>query len=379
VESDTGAIGGRRAHEFQVLADSGEDALVSCSACEYAANVEKAEIGISAPVASAAPTHPLKKVRTPDKRTVEEVADFLAEPPERFIKTLLFVTSAGDTVAALVRGDHELSEVKLRSALGVGWVTLADAETVRRVTGADVGFAGPIGLRLRMVADHALRGLTGGVTGANDTDHHYVDVSQARDVADVTFADLRLARAGDRCPRCQDGQFDGHRGIEVGNIFYLGTKYSAAMNATFLDAAGQERPIEMGCYGIGITRTAAAAVEQFHDKDGIIWPLPLAPAHVHIVPVSWADARLRATAESMYAGFQAAGIEALLDDREERPGIKFKDADLIGVPLRVTIGTKSLDRGCVELKRRGEAAATEVPVGDAVSTIAAQVHAALRA
>jgi len=379
VESDTGAIGGRRAHEFQVLADSGEDAIVSCSGCEYAANVEKAEIGIVPAVAPAGPTHPLKKVRTPDKRTVEEVADFLAEPPERFVKTLLFVTSAGETVAALVRGDHELSEVKLRTALGVAWVTMADAETVRRVTGADVGFAGPIGLRLRTVADHALQGLTGGVTGANDTDHHFVDVSQARDFADVAFADLRLARAGDPCPRCSDGRFESHRGIEVGNIFYLGTKYSAAMKATFLDAAGHDQPIEMGCYGIGITRTAAAAVEQFHDKDGIIWPLPLAPAHVHIVPVSWTDARLRGTAESLYAGFQAAGVEPLLDDREERPGIKFKDADLIGVPLRLTIGAKSLDRGCVELKRRGDSTVTEVPVGDAVSTIAAQVHAALKA
>jgi prolyl-tRNA synthetase len=373
VESDTGAIGGRRAHEFQVLADSGEDAIVSCNTCEYAANVEKAEIG-HRPMAPSGSANPLKKVRTPEKRTVDEVAAFLAEPPERFIKTLLVVTSTGDTIAALVRGDHELSEVKLRNWLGVPWIAMADAATVQRVTGAEVGFAGPIGLQVRLVADEALRAITGAVTGANETDHHFVDVSQARDFADVEFADLRLARAGDACPRCTAGVFNGHRGIEVGNIFYLGTKYSAAMKATFLDAAGQERPIEMGCYGIGITRTAAAAVEQFHDDDGIIWPLPLAPAHVHVVPVNVADQRLRETAEDLYAKLQAAGVEVLIDDRTERPGIKFKDADLIGIPLRVTVGAKSLDRNCVEFKRRGDKTAAEIPLADAVERIAALVR-----
>ena len=196
VESDTGAIGGRRAHEFQVLADSGEDAIVSCSKCEYAANVEKAEIGCR-PARAAGTVNALKKVRTPEKRTIEEVAAFLAEPPERFIKTLLFVTSSGETIAALVRGDHELSEIKLRNALGVPWVALADAATVQRVSGADVGFAGPIGLSLRILADAGLRGISGAVTGANETDHHLVDVSQQRDFPNAEFADLRLARAGD--------------------------------------------------------------------------------------------------------------------------------------------------------------------------------------
>jgi len=384
VESDTGAIGGRRAHEFQVLADSGEDAIVSCNRCDYAANVEKAEIGAAGePAASGAGTRngaapgPLKKVRTPGKRTVEEVAAFLSEPPDRFIKTLLYVASNGEHVAALVRGDHELSDVKLRNVLGVAWVAMADAETVTRVTGAAVGFAGPVGLRARIIADAALRGISGGVTGANETDHHIVDVDQARDFPDVAFADLRLARTGDPCPRCGEGVFTGHRGIEVGNIFYLGTKYSAAMKATFLDATGQERPLEMGCYGIGITRTAAAAVEQYHDEDGIIWPLPLAPAHVHIVPISWSDERLRSTAEDLYAKLQATGVEVLLDDRDERPGIKFKDADLLGVPLRLTIGAKALARNCVEFKRRGEKTATDLPLGDAVNRIAEVVRAGL--
>jgi prolyl-tRNA synthetase len=376
VEADTGAIGGRLAHEFQVLADSGEDAIVSCTRCEYAANVEKAEIGERAtdtPSSSAA----LKKVRTPEKRTVEEVAAFLATPPERFIKTLLYVTSNGDTVAALVRGDHELSEVKLRNHLGATWVTMADAETVERLTGAAVGFAGPIGLTVRTIADAGVRGLTGAVTGANETDHHFVDVDQTRDLGGLKFADLRLARAGDPCPRCEGGVFEGHRGIEVGNIFYLGTKYSVPMKATFLDAQGEERPMEMGCYGIGITRTAAAAVEQHHDADGIIWPMALAPAHAHIVPVSWSDARMRETAESLYTQLQAARVDVLLDDRDERPGIKFKDADLLGIPLRITIGAKSLERGAVEFKRRNERAAQDLPLGDAVERVASLVHAEL--
>ncbi|HXQ22541.1 MAG TPA: proline--tRNA ligase [Candidatus Acidoferrales bacterium] len=379
VESDTGAIGGRRAHEFQVLADSGEDAIVSCNRCEYAANVEKAEIGPSRDTAAHRATAPLKKVRTPEKRTVEEVAAFLAEPPQRFIKTLLCVTASGESVAALVRGDHELSEIKLRNLLGVPWVAMADAPTVERISGAAVGFAGPVGLRTRTIADAALRGMTGGVTGANETDHHFVDVDQQRDFPDVQFGDLRSARVGDPCPRCKDGVFAGHRGIEVGNIFYLGTKYSAAMKATYLDAGGQEHPIEMGCYGIGITRTAAAAVEQFHDDNGIIWPMPLAPAHVHVVPVSWGDQRMRETAELLYTNLQNAGVEVLLDDREERPGIKFKDADLIGIPLRVTIGAKSLDRGCVELKRREEKSAQDLPLADAVNRITAMVRTGLSA
>jgi len=377
VESDTGAIGGRRAHEFQVLADSGEDAIVSCSHCDYAANVEKAEIG-SRGIAKGGESTSLKKVRTPDKKTVGEVAAFLSEAEEKFIKTLLCVTSTGETVAALVRGDHELSEIKLRTLLGVPWITMAEAPEVERVTGAAVGFAGPLGLKVRIVADQALRGIRGAVAGANETDHHVVGIDQERDLPNLELADLRLARAGDACPRCNEGSFGGHRGIEVGNIFYLGTKYSAPMKATYLDASGQEHPMEMGCYGIGVTRTAAAAVEQYHDNDGIIWPIPIAPAHAQIVPVKWGDATLRETAESISADLQQAGVEILLDDRDERPGIKFKDADLIGLPFRITIGPKSLERGCVELKRRNEKEAREVPKGDVVALVASAVKAGLQ-
>ena len=376
VESDTGAIGGSAAHEFQVLADSGEDAIVSCNQCDYAANVERAEVGeMPAPAATAA--GPMRKVRTPDKRTVEEVAEFLSEPPARFIKTLLYVTNAGDTVAALVRGDHELSETKLKTALGAEWVALADEDTVRRLTNAPVGFAGPIGLATPRLADRSLRGICGAVVGANEADHHVVDVDQARDLPDLEFADLRAARAGDPCPRCRRGTFEAHRGIEVGNIFYLGTKYSVPMKSTYLDAAGQEHPMVMGCYGIGITRTAAAAIEQHHDANGIIWPLAIAPAHVHIVPVNWNDESLRSAAESLSTQLEQAGIEVLLDDRDERPGVKFKDADLIGVPLRITVGPKSLARGCVEFKQRRDAQASEVKLDEVVEKIATLVRAEL--
>jgi prolyl-tRNA synthetase len=307
---------------------------------------------------------------------VEEVARFLGEAPERFIKTLLYATDAGETVAALVRGDHELSEPKLKAALGAQWVALADEAAIERATGAPVGFAGPVGLAVRILADAAVAGLTGAVTGANEADYHLTGVDQPRDLATLVFADLRRAYAGDRCARCADGRFEIHRGIEVGQVFYLGTKYSRAMKATYLDAAGVERPIEMGTYGIGITRTVAAAVEQNHDAGGIVWPLPLAPFQVLVVPVSLDDARQRETAERIYADLAAAGVEVLLDDRAERPGVKFKDADLIGVPLRVTVGPRALERGCVELKPRAAAKAEEVSATEIASRLAARVREA---
>jgi len=376
VESDVGAIGGSMAHEFQVLADSGEDAIVSCTKCEYAANVERAEVG-ETPPPSAGPCGPIRKVRTPGKGKVDDVAEFLSEPTDRFIKTLLYVTSAGATVAALVRGDHELSEPKLKTALGAEWVALADEHTVQRVSGAPVGFAGPVGLPVPLIADKTLRGMTGAISGANEVDHHIVDIDLARDLPNLQFADLRTARAGDRCPRCADGKFNAHRGIEVGNIFYLGTKYSVPMKATYLDGGGQEHPMVMGCYGIGITRTAAAAIEQHHDANGIIWPLAIAPAHVHVVPVNWNDEVLRAAAESLAAQLEQADVEVLLDDRDERPGVKFKDADLIGVPLRITVGPKSLARGCVEFKHRRDEKATEVATDEVVQRVTSIVRAEL--
>jgi prolyl-tRNA synthetase len=376
VEADTGAMGGTLSHEFQVLADSGEDAIVSCHTCGYAANVEKAELPPdSAPPTShrsTSATTVLQKVSTPDRRTVEEVSRFLGEPRERFVKTLVYVTDTGAVIAALVRGDHELSEPKLKKALGCQWVAMADEEAVVAACGAPPGFAGPLGIKADlMLADWALREAKGLVCGANERDAHFIGLDQPRDLPHLRFADLRRAGAGDRCPRCAEGVFTAHRGIEVGQTFYLGTKYSTAMHATYLDAQGQQHPLEMGCYGIGITRTVAAAIEQHHDDNGIIWPLPLAPATVHLVPVNWNDAAIRRTAEELYTQLLTAGVEVLLDDRDERPGVKFKDADLIGLPLRVTIGAKTLARQVVELKRRAEPHAAEVAIGQIVETLVA--------
>jgi prolyl-tRNA synthetase len=375
VDAATGAIGGSMSHEFHVLAESGEDALVSCARCGYAANVEQAGISAVPAPAHAGALKPMRAVATPGQRSVEEVSAFLGVPPDRFIKTLLVVTDGGETVAALVGGDHTLSEAKLLRALGAQALTMADAATVERVTGAAVGFAGPVGLKVRVVADHGLRGIAGAVAGANATDQHLVDVAQERELPDLAFADLRTAAPGDPCPRCPDGEYEGHRGIEVGQVFYLGTKYSKAMGATYLDPTGEDRVMEMGCYGIGITRTAAAAIEQHHDANGIIWPVPIAPAHVHLIAVNPREAAQSEAAEGLYRELRGTGVEVLYDDREERPGVKFKDADLIGIPFRVTVGPKALARGAVELKPRQAAQAEELPLADAVGRLAALVRA----
>jgi len=338
VEADTGAIGGSMSHEFQVLADS------------------------------------LEETATPDSRTIEEVSKFLEEPSSRFIKTLLFIAD-GKGVAALVRGDDQLSETKLKTALAADELRLADDSEIESLTGAPQGFAGPVGLDLSIIADRMLEGSVGMVTGANKKDVHFIGVDQARDYPKATFADLRKARAGDGCTRCE-GSLEEHRGIEVGQVFYLGDKYSKALSATYLDADGKECIIEMGTYGIGVTRTMAAAVEQNHDENGIIWPLAIAPYEVIIVPVKMAHDASREAAESMYARLEAAGIEVLLDDRDERAGVKFKDADLIGIPYRITIGPRGLDAGNVEFKARRSKEAQEVPVSDIVDIVVAEIQGA---
>jgi prolyl-tRNA synthetase len=367
VEADTGAIGGSQSHEFQVLAESGEDAIVSCSHCDYAANVEKAEVKGGWPAARdiAAETPALEKVSTPGKKTVAEVAEFLKLPANKFVKTLVYRTDSGELVAALVRGDHEINELKLRAVLGCREIDLADEAAVASAAGVVPGFLGPIGLKLRVIADHSIQGLRGAATGANEANAHFIHVDQERDFTPAAFADLRLAVAGDPCPRCEPGRLETHRGIEVGQVFYLGSKYSEAMGATFLDAEGRERPIEMGCYGIGISRLVAAAVEQNHDANGIIWPLAIAPFHVLLLPINYKDEKLRAATDKLYQDLQQRGVEVLLDDRDERPGVKFKDADLVGIPLRVTLGAKGLEKGTIELRRRREGDTEEVPLAEA--------------
>jgi prolyl-tRNA synthetase len=378
VEADTGAIGGSQSHEFQVLAESGEDAIISCSNCDYAANLEKAEVRAAQPAGRRMheESPKLEKVSTPGRKSVAEVAAFLKIPAENFVKTLVYETDTG-LVAALVRGDHEINELKLRTVLGSDELTLADESSVVSAAGAVPGFLGPIGLKLRMIADLSVQGMRAAVTGANESDAHFIHVDQERDFTPTAFADLRLAIAGDPCPRCETGALEAHRGIEVGQVFYLGTKYSEAMGATYLDAEGRERPFEMGCYGIGISRLVAAAIEQNHDANGIIWPLSIAPFEVLLLPINYKDKAIREAADRLYQELRDRAVEVLLDDRDERPGVKFKDADLIGIPLRVTIGAKGLEKGLVELRLRHSGKMDEIPMADSTEklfTILAQAR-----
>lgn len=373
VEADTGAIGGSRSHEFQVLATSGEDKIVSCGQCNYAANVEQAELvpatrGATTPM-SGAPA----RVPTPGQRTIDEVSKFLGVPAERFIKTLI-VQADGVLHAVLLRGDHELNEIKLKKRLGASEVTLAHEGLVQQATGAPVGFAGPVGaLKVAsIVADHAVAGLVDAVTGANEADTHLTGVVEGRDFQVSGWHDLRMAVEGDPCPRCS-GALRTFNGIEVGHVFFLGTRYSDAMKASYLDEAGQEKSMVMGCYGIGVTRIMAAAIEQNHDENGIVWPAGIAPFHVHVLPLQMNVPEVVAAAEQVYKALQDAGLEVLLDDRDERAGSKFKDADLLGLPWRIAVGARGVKEGTVELKARRGGEVRNV----ALDAVVAEVRAAL--
>ena len=376
VEADTGTIGGSSSHEFMVIADSGEDAIVSCSSCSYGANVEKAEcLPSEAPTTSVesggakegapvpgATKGSARKVPTPGKRTIEEVSAFLAIDPATLIKTLLFETSVGD-VAVLVSGTHEVNEIKVKNHLGADFVRLAGEERVRELTGAPSGFAGPVGLSVRTIADPSVRSITSGATGANEKDFHLVNVVPGRDFVPEAYVDLRMVREGDPCPRC-GGTLRFSRGIEVGHVFRLGMKYSEAMRAVYLDEGGKERVTVMGCYGIGVGRTAAAAIEQNHDGDGIIWPISIAPFEVAVIPVNMKQADVLAAAERVAADLDARGVEVFFDDREERPGIKFKDADLTGIPVRITLGEKNVAAGFGEIRDRRTAETLRIPLAE---------------
>jgi prolyl-tRNA synthetase len=350
VEADSGPIGGSFSHEFTVLANTGEDTIVSCDTCDYAANMEKAEIRPGEPVDKATDTTP-KKVETPGASTIEEVSRFLNVQPQNLIKTLILRSDQGP-VAVLIRGDHDLNEVKVKNFLKAADLELADERTIMEVTGGPLGFSGPVGLKnVTILADYAIRGMRSAVVGANEKDAHLVDVNPLSDFRADHYGDFRAAAAGDPCPRC-DGKLILSRGIEVGHVFKLGVKYSEAMNARFLDAEGQEKPMIMGCYGIGVSRTVAAAIEQNHDEDGIIFPPAIAPFTVIVTPVGAKSPEIEEAAERVYGDLWNNSIDTLMDDRDERPGVKFKDADLIGIPFRVTIGKKALAEGKVELRNR---------------------------
>lgn len=350
VEADSGPIGGSFSHEFMVLANTGEDTVVSCDRCDYAANLEKAEIRPCEPCNEPLGTVP-EKVSTPSVKTIEEVSQFLGINPSNLIKTLILKTDKGP-VAVLIRGDHELNDVKVKNYLAVTEIELADEKLINEVTGGPLGFSGPVGLTgVTILADHSIRGMQSAVVGANEKDFHLINVSPLSGFKVDGYGDFRSASAGDPCPRC-DGKLLMSRGIEVGHIFKLGTKYSQSMNATFLDPDGKETFMIMGCYGIGVSRAVAAAIEQNHDEDGIIFPPPLAPFSVIITTVGAKNEEIDATAENIYQMLWENGYDTLLDDRNERPGVKFKDADLIGIPVRLTIGKKALAEGKVELRSR---------------------------
>ncbi|MFZ1866384.1 MAG: proline--tRNA ligase [Polyangiales bacterium] len=368
VEADSGAIGGKQSAEFQVLAQTGEDRIVACDRCDYAANVEVAQAGRSQTQANAAAEPAaLEKVETPDARSIEEVVAFFGGQTTSAdtLKSLLYVAGE-EVVLAVVRGDHEINETKLARHLGVDEVLLASDGAVREATGTEIGFIGPVGFEGRVIADPDAISVTNAIAGAGQTPYHYRNVNHGRDF-DAEVVSIRQAASGDPCPVC-GGTLELYRGIEGGHIFVLGTHYSDKMNATFLDEGGKSHPIVMGCYGIGVSRLVAAIIEQHHDDQGIRWPVPVAPYEVIITPIGKEDAPL-AKATEIYETLQARGVEVLLDDRNERPGVKFKDADLLGIPVRITIGTRGLQQGTVELKKRTDSESRNIPNDEVVAAV----------
>lgn len=374
VQADAGAIGGEgETHEFMALADIGEDTIAVCTVGDYAANLEKAEYKTSfqpehlGAWISSRTNHPAPHLlSTPGVHSIDELVAFTGQEAGNFIKTLIYHCD-GEPVAVLVRGDHEVNEIKLKNHTGAESIELADAATVLQVTGAEVGFAGPVGLSIPLLVDQEVCMMETGITGANQSDYHLSGVRPGVDFTLDTVLDLRNAAQGDLCPKCGSSM---HliRGIEVGHVFKLGTKYSEALGAVYSDASGHEQSLIMGCYGIGVSRVLSAVVEQHHDQNGILWPASLAPYQVHIVPLSAKDETQMGLADELYEKLTSLGIEVLLDDRDERPGVKFKDSDLIGIPLRIVIGKLAKDRR-VEWKERNKAEAEVLDMGAALARI----------
>ena len=372
VRADTGSIGGSASQEFHVLADSGEDAIAFSDGDEYAANLEMAE-ALPPPGTRPAPAAARAQVQTPNVRTIAELTAFLAVDASRCVKTLLVEGSDGGVVALVVRGDHELNAVKAQKLPGVlAPLRMASAEQVRAATGCEPGYIGPVGLQLKVYADHAAAHLADFVCGANARDAHLTGVNWGRDLPEPERVDIRNVVAGDPSPSGR-GTLGIARGIEVGHIFQLGRKYSEAMNAAVLDEQGKSAVMFMGCYGIGVTRVVAAAIEQNHDERGIVWPEPIAPFHVSLIPINLQKSeRVRETAERLYGELQAAGLEVLFDDRDARPGVKFADDELLGIPHRIVVGDKGLERGVLEYKPRTGDGATDVPVDSVVQFLLAR-------
>ncbi len=378
VEADTGAIGGNYSHEFMVLAATGEDAIANCPSCGYAANTEKAEIKAPADITiNPADLKPMENKPTPKAYTVEDVAKLLGVQTSQVIKLLVF-TADGKPVVALVRGDHELNEFKFKALLKCNELEKASEEVYTQVTGSFVGFAGAQGLKeknpsITIYADNYVKNIVNGVSGGNEKDVHTINVTPQRDIKVDVYADLKMASAGDKCARC-GAEFNFTRGIEAGHVFKLGTKYSASMGANFLNEKQTSEPMIMGCYGIGISRVVAAAIEQSHDDFGIIWPEPLAPFTVALVAIDYdSNAEVKKHADEICAALEAKGISVLLDDRDERPGIKFKDMDLIGLPHRLVISSRTVADGQCEYKNRREKDAIRWNLSETVEKLSALI------
>ncbi|MGA0114406.1 MAG: proline--tRNA ligase [Burkholderiales bacterium] len=373
VAADTGSIGGTGSHEFHVLADSGEDAIAYCPQSDYAANVELAE-AVAPSYARPAPSQPLQKVHTPGVKTIDELCAFLKLSADRTVKAVVVDGANGQPLLLLLRGDHELNLVKAGKLAQVRQpVAFSSPESIRAAFGAAPGSLGPVGFKGQVVADRAVMAMADFVIGANADDHHYTGVNLARDFPEPVVADIRNVVSGDPSPDGK-GALEICRGIEVGHIFQLRSKYSKALNLVFLDDAGKSQIMEMGCYGIGVTRIVAAAIEQNHDERGIIFPAAIAPFDVAIVPIGYRkSAQVKAAADELHAELTAAGIDVLLDDREERPGVMFADMELIGIPHRVVIGERGLKDGQLEYKGRRDAQPRNIPLTDAKLSIKSMV------
>ena len=370
VEADSGTIGGNFSHEFHVMADSGEDAIALCSSCDYAANVEK--VDLARPVSSRpAPSEKMSEVDTPNQHTIADLCEFLGVKAEKTVKTLVVQGSSGTPIALILRGDHELNSVKAEFLDVVAKpLRMASAEAIHNATGASPGSIGPVGLKIPMIVDHSAGVLADFICGANRDDVHLTGVNWGRDLPEPTTQDIRQAVNGDPCPTDSKKEIQVRRGIEVGHVFQLGTKYSEALDATYLDANGRDQPLYMGCYGIGITRIVAAAIEQNHDDNGIVWPPPLAPFDVCIVPIGLKKSpKVAQVVEELYKELVDAGFEVLLDDRDERPGVMFSEMDLIGIPHRIVVGERGLTNGSVEYRNRANGESADYPLNELVTTL----------
>jgi prolyl-tRNA synthetase len=381
VDADPGAIGGSGSHEFMVAADVGEDTILFEPGCGYAANLEKASSRLTPPLTGdQEPIRPMQRVETPDIRTCEQLhAFFPAVPVYRMVKTLIVLAVYADREelwAVLMRGDQEVNEIKLQNRLGALTVRMASDREVIEATGAEPGFAGPVGLpsQVRVLADESVRGMRNVLCGVNTTGYHALDVNFGVDFPEPQFADVRLARAGEPC--VVNGEpLQQRRGIEVGHIFKLGTKYSAAMKATFMDRNGTERPYVMGCYGIGVSRVAAATIEQCHDTNGIVWPVSIAPYEVAVIPILPSSAAHLDPSMELYRALRKAGIDVLLDERDTKAGVRLKDADLIGFPYTVVVGREFESTGRVEVKRRDALAdVRRLTIAEAVEALVAEIQ-----